>query len=721
MTYELVLISVVMAGGYWGQFFVRTRPHGTATFGLMLLAAAVLSALGLAGGEYDIPVLSYAGAIGVGIGTCVLAVGPILRSIARRFAAAERLAIAQRLLSIVDVLAPGSGVAEERALLGAMGEIRDGRIDPTLDALESAKSRLPPEARLAIDERIAMLYLAAYRWTDAIAHAEKNLFGAAATADPASLRGSLGVAPPVWIELLGAFGRTGDLDRAAEMLARLEDACLDRADAGYFLHRGRMMFLALAGRAPAVRELVVPANSRHMSRGARAYWIAVAHEHAGERAEATTAYQRARSHSRGRPRAMIDEALARLAEAKPVVISDAARAVISRVEAAPTPVLPRVRLRGPWATWTTTAAILAVAAAISIFLGPTSDLGVLMRGGAMVRGFVHHGEWWRLVACVFIHVGGVHLAVNAIGLWFLGRLAEDLFGGARTIAIFAASGVAGAVASYAASPAGVSAGASGAIFGLLGAVLVELTLHRAKHRQAWKRGMWGSVVVVTVAQVGVGFMYPVIDQWAHGAGLAAGALAGAALSPSLRFTRLTTYASRAIAVAFGIAAVVAGIQVTRTPIAKSLAAEPMIRHRIGVLTIEAPADWQLRDGGIGDPDGIVIVTLDREARASGSPPNLVALWAADEPKHAKQRGFDEIAAAPDLLIPLPPPWECSELDVSFEDPMGYRQRYRAISCGQRTAEGAILASVYAPTSVVRAAPRYIAARLASVVVDPLIR
>src|SRR4051812_27534530 len=143
-----------MAGGYWGQFFVRSRPHGSATFGLMLLAAAALSALGLAGGEYDIPVLSYAGAIGVGIGTCVLAVGPILRSIARRFAAAERIAIAQRLLAVVDVLAPGSGVPEERALLGAMSEIRDGRIDPTLDALEAAKSRLPPEARLAIDERI---------------------------------------------------------------------------------------------------------------------------------------------------------------------------------------------------------------------------------------------------------------------------------------------------------------------------------------------------------------------------------------------------------------------------------------------------------------------------------------------------------------------------------------------------------------------------------------
>jgi hypothetical protein len=27
--YELALISVVIAAGYWGMFFVRRQPHGT--------------------------------------------------------------------------------------------------------------------------------------------------------------------------------------------------------------------------------------------------------------------------------------------------------------------------------------------------------------------------------------------------------------------------------------------------------------------------------------------------------------------------------------------------------------------------------------------------------------------------------------------------------------------------------------------------------------------
>src|SRR5207248_2336926 len=33
--YELALISVMIGAGYWGWFFVKQRPYGTATFGIM--------------------------------------------------------------------------------------------------------------------------------------------------------------------------------------------------------------------------------------------------------------------------------------------------------------------------------------------------------------------------------------------------------------------------------------------------------------------------------------------------------------------------------------------------------------------------------------------------------------------------------------------------------------------------------------------------------------
>src|SRR6185503_15357532 len=122
-------------------------------------------------------------------------------------------------------------------------------------------------------------------------------------------------------------------------------------------------------------------------------------------------------------------------------------------------------------------AMLAWAGAIALFIGDSNDAGVVMRGGGLVHAFVAHGEWWRVISSLFVHVGGLHLFVNVAGLWMLGRLCEELFGAARTIAIAAIAGVVGALATYVASPVDVAAGSSAAVLGVLGAVFAELTLH----------------------------------------------------------------------------------------------------------------------------------------------------------------------------------------------------------------------------------------------------
>jgi rhomboid protease GluP len=740
MVYELLLISVVIVAGYWGWFFVRQRPNGTATFGIMQLAAAALAGLGLAGRKVDEAWLGIAGAIGLGAGSCLLVLGPLVRVIARRLVAAERIGPATRLLDLAEVLAPGSGVTEEKALLRAMTEIREGRIEQTVEALTAAKQRAPAEARLAIDERIAMLYVTAYRWTDAIAHAEANLFGARPLPEgpegpeghdgpeghggpggpgkrsgDASLRGALGIAPPVWVELLGAYGRVGDLDQAARMLARLEDVCAGRDDAALWIHRARLVFLAFAGRIDAVRALVAPRQARHMSASARTYWMAVAHDHHGDRAEAARAYARARVRSRGRPRELIDEALARLAGPAEVdsperpALPAVANEVVARIEAAPLPPPIRVsRSRGPRATWLLTAVVVAVSAISALAIGDTSDLGVAMRAGALVRGVVDSGEWWRLVACLFVHVGIVHLALNALGLFLLGRLAEDLFGSARTIAIFGVAGVAGALASYLAAPIGISAGASGAVFGLLGAVFVEITWHRQRYRQAWKRGMWGGLAVVTVGQLGYGFLYPVIDQWAHGVGLVAGGLIGVVLSPSARWSRAGVYLGRAIAILFGAFVLTAGILVARTSLADSLVA--------GGLAITVPAHWEASTHPLFDqvfqPDGVVVVTLAHRPRAPSTPQLQIATWLAEDGRRVKAE-LGDLATAREALVALPGGWEGTELEAAPEDAMGYHQRMRVIVCGRAFSDTMVLMTIQVPETVARAAPSFLSAMIAS--------
>lgn len=379
MYYELALISIVIGGGYWGYHFVRQQP--LRVYGALNLIAAALCGLGFYGSRNGDDRFGIPGAIGVGAGACLLVLGPLARGLARRAAGSERYGLAKHMLDVADVLAPGSGVGDEKQLLAAMREIREGNIDGTIQALTAAKQRATADARFAIDERIAMLYVASYRWDEAIAHAEQYLFSAPAPAvdgPGVALRRALGLAPPVWVELLGAYGYAGKLDEAARMLARLEEVCAGRSEAGIWLHRGRMVFLALAGRVAGVQALVEPKRARHMKPAARTYRIAVAHERHGDIAAAEAAYRKARSRSRGRPRVLIDQAIARLPTTKPAEIGEAASEVIERVEAAPAPeVVELPRPRGPVATRALVLVMMAVSIAVTAVIGSTSDLSLI--------------------------------------------------------------------------------------------------------------------------------------------------------------------------------------------------------------------------------------------------------------------------------------------------------------------------------------------------------
>src|SRR5260370_17324194 len=38
------------------------------------------------------------------------------------------------------------------------------------------------------------------------------------------------------------------------------------------------------------------------------------------------------------------------------------------------------------------------------------------------------GQWWRLLSCVFVHIGIIHIGFNMWCLWGLGKLAESVYG-----------------------------------------------------------------------------------------------------------------------------------------------------------------------------------------------------------------------------------------------------------------------------------------------------
>src|SRR5207237_2922487 len=76
----------------------------------------------------------------------------------------------------------------------------------------------------------------------------------------------------------------------------------------------------------------------------------------------------------------------------------------------------------------------------------------------------------------FVHVGLLHIAVNAFALGSIGPLAEGLWGRWRFLLVYFGGGLAGAGAAMAVKPDVALAGASAAVWGVLASVVAWLAL-----------------------------------------------------------------------------------------------------------------------------------------------------------------------------------------------------------------------------------------------------
>ena len=131
------------------------------------------------------------------------------------------------------------------------------------------------------------------------------------------------------------------------------------------------------------------------------------------------------------------------------------------------------------------------------------------------------GEWYRLLTAAFLHYGPIHLGMNMLALWWIGRPLEDWLGPFRYLLLYLVSGLAGSAGALILDPNAVTVGASGAIFGILGAAFV------LERQGALVLG--GSAIALLV--LGVVFTFrPGISIGGHLGGLAGGALCILALS-----------------------------------------------------------------------------------------------------------------------------------------------------------------------------------------------
>lgn len=155
----------------------------------------------------------------------------------------------------------------------------------------------------------------------------------------------------------------------------------------------------------------------------------------------------------------------------------------------------------------------------------------LLAWGGNATSEVQRGEWWRLLSATVLHSGFMHVAMNMLGLYSAGALAERLFGHRRFLLIYLGSGLVGSALSlhYAAQQA-VSVGASGAVFGATGALLLAIWRQRRDMPADLRKQHLYSLSLFIVYALLQGFGHRGIDNAAHIGGLLSG-MALAALLP----------------------------------------------------------------------------------------------------------------------------------------------------------------------------------------------
>ncbi|KAF7814347.1 RHOMBOID-like protein 5 [Senna tora] len=159
-------------------------------------------------------------------------------------------------------------------------------------------------------------------------------------------------------------------------------------------------------------------------------------------------------------------------------------------------------------------------------LGPSTR--TLQHLGALQKELVvENNEGWRLITCMFLHAGVIHIVANMFSLLSIGIRLEQEFGFVRIGLVYMLAGFAGSLISIlhleATAKPTISVGASGALFGLLGAMLSELLTNWTIYEN--KCAALLTLVVISALNLSLGFL-PRVDNSAHVGGFISGFLLG---------------------------------------------------------------------------------------------------------------------------------------------------------------------------------------------------
>ncbi|MGA2457864.1 MAG: rhomboid family intramembrane serine protease [Terriglobales bacterium] len=203
---------------------------------------------------------------------------------------------------------------------------------------------------------------------------------------------------------------------------------------------------------------------------------------------------------------------------------------IQRVEAAPWVRRQSSSMAVTQAIFGINVAVFAAMALAGVSMLDNPSGQDLVHWGANFGPLTVGGQWWRLLTCVFVHGGLLHIGFNMWCLWSLGRIAESVYGHWTFAAVYLICGLAASLASLIWNPVILSVGASGAIFGIAGALIASFYLGEFSLPRAALSATLRSVVVFVGYNLFFGAVIARTDNAAHIGGLLMGLLLGALIA-----------------------------------------------------------------------------------------------------------------------------------------------------------------------------------------------
>ncbi|SFV52959.1 FIG056164: rhomboid family serine protease [hydrothermal vent metagenome] len=160
-----------------------------------------------------------------------------------------------------------------------------------------------------------------------------------------------------------------------------------------------------------------------------------------------------------------------------------------------------------------------------------STLGVSWQNSifefSAIQGYavIIQGEFYRLFTSMFVHNDIIHISMNMLSLYMVGRIVERLFSSWAYLALYFISGFFGSFAYMSMTLYDGAVGASGAIFGIFGALAGFVLVHRRTMQQQFMQFMrdFGIILVINFF---IGVIFPNIAMSAHIGGLVAGVIGG---------------------------------------------------------------------------------------------------------------------------------------------------------------------------------------------------